>query len=106
MSDVSQLTPLTLPKVQVSNADRITVALDTAMKDHQTDISLGDPARGIAVVFFREYKNGTFGESWIIEGMNALEVVGLMHLVAADVLEYGMDGPAHFPDGRPEPEPA
>jgi hypothetical protein len=95
---VSRLHPVTLPKADVSDADRITAALRQAAEDHKLDIELGQSAKGVAVVFFREYPDGTFGESWIIQGLNALEAIGLMNLTAYDIGEQGLNGgPDHFP---------
>jgi hypothetical protein len=94
---VTRLHPVTLPKPDVSDADRITAALNQALADHQEDARLGQSARGIAILFMREYPDGTFGESWIIQGMNAWEALGLLKVTADDISSCGLTGaPDHF----------
>lgn len=101
---VTRLTPVTQPKPDVSNHDKIMAALNQAIKDQQKDEELQQCATGIAIVWFREYPDGTYGESFIIQGMNALEAIGLMHLTADDIAEGGItNGPNHF---EPEDQPA
>jgi hypothetical protein len=95
---VTRLHPLTPPSPDVSNADRITAALQRAMDDHLLDCRANQPAEGIAIVFLRN-DDGGFGESWIIQGMSALEAVGLMHMTAGDLAEYGLG------DACPDYEP-
>lgn len=101
----TRLKPVTLPVPDTTDHDRIMAALTQAIEDQQLDHKLGRPARGIAIIWFREYPDGGFGESWIIEGMNSLEAVGLMHMTAVDITQTGLDGaPDHFPGGRPAPD--
>lgn len=100
----TRLKPATLPKPDVSAHDRIMAALTQAIKDQQIDNELDQSARGIAIVFFREYADERYGESYIIEGMNALEAVGLLSMTAIDITQVGLnEGPDHFPAGRPPP---
>jgi hypothetical protein len=102
---VTRLHPVTLPKPDISDHDRIMAALTQAVADQQEDARLGQSARGVAVVWFREYPDGTFGESWIIQGLNALEAIGLLQITSDDISKCGLNGaPDHFPPGgRPIP---
>lgn len=101
---ITRLHPVTLPKNEASDHDRIMAALAQATEDQQADQKLGQSARGIAILFLREYPNGAYGESWIIQGMNALEAIGLLKITSDDISQYGLDGaPDHFPEGRPTP---
>lgn len=89
------------PKPDVSDNDRIMAALNQALIDQKKDEELGQSAKGIAIVWYREYPDGTFGDSHIIQGLNALEAIGLLNLTAHDIAADGLNGPDHFP---PEPE--
>lgn len=95
---VTRLHPVTLPAPDVSDGDRITAALNQALEDHKEDVRLGQSAKGIAVLFFREYPDGTFGESWIVQGLNAMEALGLLKITSDDISACGLTGaPDHFP---------
>ena len=99
---VTRLHPVALPKPDVSDHDRIMAALNQAVEDQKIDGEMGQSARGVAIVWFREYPDGTFGESWIIQGLNALEALGLLKITSDDISAAGLTGgPDHFPDGRP-----
>lgn len=99
---VTRLHPVAAPKPDVSDHDRIMAALTQAIEDQKLDQEAGQSARGVAIVWFREYPDGTFGESWIIQGMNALEAIGLLKITGDDISQCGLTGhPDHFPDGRP-----
>ncbi len=102
--NVTRLHPVAVPKPDVSDHDRIMAALNQAINDQQLDNKLGQSARGVAIIWLREDDN-TFNESWIIQGMNALEAIGLMHITAEDIGTCGLTGgPDHFSGGRPTPE--
>lgn len=95
---VTPLKPGSLPALDVSNHDRIMSALNQAIEDQQQDQQLGQSARGVAIVWLREYPGGTMGNSWIIQGMNSIEAIGLLHVTADDISIGGLDnGPEHFP---------
>lgn len=99
---VTRLHPVAPPKPDVSNHDKIMAALNQAVEDQKLDEELNQSARGVAIVWFREYPDGTFGESWIIQGMNCLEAIGLMKITSDDLSSCGLTGgPDHFPGGRP-----
>ena len=96
---ITRLHPVTLPKQDVSNHDRIMSALTKAIEDQTKDNELGQCARGIAIIFYRLNEDETYGASRIIEGMNSLEAIGLMHIVAEDISNTGLTGgPDHFPE--------
>lgn len=87
---VTRLHPVTLPKPDISDNDRIMSALTQAIEDQKADNEAGKSARGIAIIWYREYEDGTFSESWIVQGINTLEAVGLMTLTAHDIVDRGL----------------
>lgn len=97
----TRLHPVSLPHNEASDHDRIMSALNKAIEDQKADQELGQCAAGIAIVWYREYEDGTFGESHIIQGLNALEAIGLMKLTGNDLCEQGLGGPDHFPPKEP-----
>jgi hypothetical protein len=102
---VTRLHVVNAGKPELSKPDLILTALNQAVEDQKLDEALKQSARGIAIVWFREYPDGSFGESWIIEGMNEFEAIGLMHMAAKDIIDGGLTaGPDHFPGARPKPE--
>lgn len=105
---VTRLRVLNAGKPDISNHDRIMTALNQAIEDQKIDDQGKQSARGIAIIWLRDYPDGAFGESWIIEGMNTLEAIGLLKIAGDDLSQFGLDGaPDHFPGGRPKPtEPA
>ncbi len=95
---ITHLKPVAPPAPDVSDHDRIMAALTQAIEDQKKDAELNQSARGVAIIWFREYPDGTFGESWIIQGLNVMEAIGLMHITADDISACGLtDGPDHFP---------
>lgn len=93
-----RLVPSIPPAPDVSDHDQIMAALTQAMEDQERDGEEGISARGIAIIWLREYPDGTIGESFIIQGMSGLEAAGLLHMTAEDVVNGAMtDAPAHFP---------
>lgn len=107
---VTRLHVVTASKPDISKNDLIMVALNKAVEDHKRDIAEGlTTATGVIIAWARQYSDGTFGESRVIVGLNALEAIGLLKITADDIGDYGLSGgPEHFPDGGPhdEPEPA
>jgi len=102
VTEPTRLKPVALPKADIYPADRVTACLERALEDHKLDIQSGNPSRGAMVLFLREYPDGHWGESWVTQGLNTMEALGLLSCAMHDINTDGLDGgPDHWPNGRP-----
>jgi hypothetical protein len=105
VTEPTRLKPVDAPKPDIAPADRVTACLEQALHDHKLDMQAGQPARAVICIFLREYPDGRWSDSWLSQGMNTLEALGLLSATAHDVNEFGIDnGPDHWPNGRPDLE--
>lgn len=88
---VVRLQPAAPPKPEVSAHDRIMAALNKAIEDQTTDEEHQKTARGIMIIWYHDY-GSKYGDSYIAQGLNTLEALGLLRITADDISEYGLDG--------------
>lgn len=90
---IARLKPLDLPKNESSSHDQIISALKQAIADQELDHQSGrGNAKGVAILFLREHTDNTFSESWLIQGLNSMEVLGLLKITGDDISRFGIDG--------------
>lgn len=95
---VVRLQPASPPAPDVSNHDRIMAALNRAIEVQTTAEDHRD-AVGVAIVWYHE-DDSKFSDSYIVQGLNMLETLGLLKMASDDISEYGLNnGPCDLPRG-------
>lgn len=89
MTKPTRLHPIEAPALNVSSHDIIMAALSKAMTTQEQEEEEGNSARGIAIIWLREWEDG-MGNSFIIHGMNGLEAIGLLKITADDISAAGL----------------
>lgn len=105
-----KLIPKTEPKPQCSDGERIIGALNVGIADMKKAMeTTGVTPRGVCILFLHEDKqedgSTVISESWIIQGMNGLEAIGLMAMTTTDIAAGGVTGDIYVPHEIPD-EPA
>jgi hypothetical protein len=92
VSSPIKLVPRTPTANQADDGDKVASALNKASDILALDVEAGMTPKGVVIIFWREFPDGTAEESWITAGFNQLEAVGLLTKTIHDIQSFSLDG--------------